>query len=141
MEYVTFGMHNQQIVDVKEMGERVLPFAIKREEPVVLYHQHQDQYRAPDTDYSSSRARSRSRSPPSKRHRPDNRGKRRDHSRPRGDKHATASPADTRHSNTIARQHNVLCYRCGKKHATSPNGKLTLIGHHHDIYLPRNMTP
>ena len=61
MEHVTYGMHNQHIVDIKEIGERVLPFAIKREEPVLLYHQHQDQYRAPDTDYS--RAQSRSRSP------------------------------------------------------------------------------
>ena len=73
VDYITYGMHNQQIVDIKEMGERVLQFAIKREEPVLLYHQHQDQYCAPDTDYSSSRARSRSRSPPSKRHRPDHR--------------------------------------------------------------------
>jgi len=42
VDYVTYGMHNQQMVDVKEMGERVLQFAIKREEPVLLYHQHQD---------------------------------------------------------------------------------------------------
>jgi len=76
VEYVTYGMHNQHIVDVKEMGERFLQFSIKREEPVLLYHQHQDLYRATDTDYS--RARSRSRSPPSKRHCPDDHGKRRD---------------------------------------------------------------
>jgi hypothetical protein len=111
-------MHNQHIVDIKEIGERVLPFAIKREEPVLLYHQHQDQYRAPDTDYS--RAQSRSRSPPSKRHRPDNRDKRRDPSpRPRVDKTATDSTVDTRHSTTTTtRPHNMLCYRCGKKHGT-----------------------
>jgi len=56
MKYVTYGMHNQYIIDIKEMGERVLQFAIKREEPVLLYHQHQDQYRAPDTDYSRVRS-------------------------------------------------------------------------------------
>jgi len=55
VEYVTYGMNDQHIVDIKEMGERVLQFAIKREEPVLLYHQHQDQYRAPDTGYSRDR--------------------------------------------------------------------------------------
>jgi len=124
VDYITYGMHNQQIVDIKEMGERVLQFAIKREEPVLLYHQHQDQYRAPDTDYSS-RARSRSRSPPHKRHRPDNRGKQRDNSRSRGDKpRATDSPADKRHSTTTTRPPPVLCYQCGKKHG--PVCKLTM---------------
>ena len=38
VENVTF---DQYLIDVKEMGERVLQFAqrIKREEPVLLYHQ------------------------------------------------------------------------------------------------------
>ena len=56
VEYVTFGMHDQHIVDIMEMGEWVLQFAIKREEPVLLYHQHQDQYHAPDTDYSRAQS-------------------------------------------------------------------------------------
>ena len=121
---LAYRVTNQQMVDVKEMGERVLQFAIKREEPVLLYHQHQDQYRAPDPDYSS-RARSRSQSPPSKRHRPDNRGKRRDNSRRRGDKPGTTtSPTDTRQATTTTRQHDGVCYRCGKKHG--PNCKLTM---------------
>jgi len=108
-------MHNQHVVDIKGIEERALQFAIKREEPVLLYHQHQDQYRAPDY----SKAQSRSRSPSSKRHRPDNRGKRRDPSpRPRVDKTATDSTVDTRHSTTTTRPHNMLCYRCGKKHGT-----------------------
>ena len=117
MEYVTYRMHNQHIVDIKEMGERVLQFAIKPDEPVLLY-QHQNQDRASDTDYR--RVRSRSRFPPSKRNRPDNRDKRRDSSpRTRVEKAATDSNADTRHLSTITRPHNLLCYRCRKKHEWS----------------------
>ena len=33
LEYITYEMHNQHILDIKEIGERVLRFAIKREEP------------------------------------------------------------------------------------------------------------
>jgi len=43
VEYITYGLHNQHIVDINEFGERVLQFDAKREEPIVLYHQHQDQ--------------------------------------------------------------------------------------------------
>ena len=116
-------MHNQHIVDVKKMGEWVLQFAIKREESVLLYHQHQDQYRGTDTDYS--RARSRSRSPPSKRQRTDDRAKRRDPSpRQRADRATADRPADTRHSTNATRSQHSLCYRCGKKHG--PVCKLTI---------------
>ena len=76
VEYITYGLHNQHIVDIKEFGERVLQFGAKKEEPIVLYHQHQDQYiRVPESD--KWREHSRSRSSPAKRRRSDNRGKQR----------------------------------------------------------------
>ena len=76
VEYITYGLHNQHIVDIKEFGERVLQFGAKKEEPIVLYHQHQDQYiRVPESD--KRREHSRSRSSPAKRRRSDNRGKQR----------------------------------------------------------------
>ena len=89
VEYITYGLKNQHIVDIKEFGERVLQFCERRKH-------------------------SRSGSPPSKRHRSDNRGKQR-HSPPssRGDKVAPDDSADTRLSTTTTRPHHMLCYRCG----------------------------
>jgi len=40
VEYITYGFHNQYIVDIKEFGELVLQFGAKREEPIVLYQQY-----------------------------------------------------------------------------------------------------
>jgi len=80
VEYITYGLQNQHIVDIKEFGERVLQFGAKREELIELYHQHQDQHiRVPDSD--KRREHSCSRSPSAKRHRSNNRGKQR-HSPP-----------------------------------------------------------
>ena len=63
VKYITYGLHNQHIVDIKEFGGRVLQFKAKKEEPIVLYHQHQDQYiRVPESE--KRREHSRSWSPP-----------------------------------------------------------------------------
>ena len=123
VEYITYGLHNQHIVDIKEFGERVLQFGAKREQPIVLYHQRQDQYiRVPESD--KRREHSSSRSPLHKRHRSDTRGKQR-HSPPsRRDTSAPDGSADTRLSTSTARPQNVLCYRCGKKHG--PGCKLSI---------------
>ena len=96
VEYITYGLKNQHIVDIKGFGECVLQFCERREH-------------------------SRSGSPPSKRHR----GKQR-HSPPssRGDKVAPDDSADTRLSTTTTQPHHMFCCRCGKKHG--PECKLSI---------------
>ena len=43
-----YGMHNQVITDIKQVGQRVIEFGTKREEPVLQYYHHQDEYRGQD---------------------------------------------------------------------------------------------
>jgi len=75
------------------------------------------------------RAHSRSRSPPPKRHRSENRGKRRDSpQQARAEKVTNDSNADTRYSTTTTRPNYLLCYRCGKKH-----GHVCKLSIHHDV--------
>jgi len=102
-EYVTYGMHNQHIMDVKEFGERFLQFGVKREEPMLLSNQHHHQHQ-----YRISKATGPLRSmSPYQRHRADNRNKRRDSpTDARGVKAATDGHADTRHSTNTTRPHN-----------------------------------
>jgi hypothetical protein len=38
-----YGMNNQVITDIKQVGQRVIEFGTKREEPVLQYYQHQNE--------------------------------------------------------------------------------------------------
>ena len=42
-EYMMHGMHNNLITDIKQVGQRIIEFGWKREEPILQYHQ--DEYR------------------------------------------------------------------------------------------------
>jgi len=42
--YMMHGMHNSPISDIKQVGQSVIEFGTKREEPALQYYQHQDEY-------------------------------------------------------------------------------------------------
>ena len=44
-DYMMHGMHNNPITDIKQVGQRVIELGTKREEPILQYYQHKDEYR------------------------------------------------------------------------------------------------
>ena len=125
-DYMIYGMNNQVITDIKQVGQRVIEFDTKREEPVLKYYQHQDEYR--DQQQYRKRDRSPSRSPPpSKRQYRDDEDLFIDanaifHDRKRHDRRQASEctpKTPNRPPQTLNRpqkQKDKLCHMCGKRH-------------------------
>jgi len=115
-------MNNQVITDIKQVGQRVIEFGTKREEPVLQYYQHQDEYRS--QDQYRKRPRSPSRSPPSskRQYRDDeDRSSRRERDPSYDCRHHDRHQASNRTKPTPNRppqqkQKDKRCHTCGKRH-------------------------